>query len=215
MEETTKEKAVRAWAQDKHVEVVGPGDGKTLNGIVSEFHYDRLYLKGHGWSECYYYHDIQEIRFMDEVAEGKEPPSAVAFPAESYDVEILWECSRQATYLHERIRKGELVLINDETGAGKIVSVSPLGEDVAKERWKWEEFATHTELYDGSEEDEKGIVTLRMGSDAQRTLIGHAPQMLEALEEAREWLKAHHALLDNQALPDKISRVIKKARGGE
>lgn len=65
MAETVKEKAMRAWAQEKHVEII-TDDKPDLNGVVSEFHSDRLYLKGHEWTEQYYYHNIADIRFLGE-----------------------------------------------------------------------------------------------------------------------------------------------------
>ena len=156
---------------------------------------------------------------------------AIKFPAESYDVEILWECSSQATYLRERIRKGELVLINDETGAGKIVSAAPPLEraDVAKERWE-----SNRPGYTGcivmdvagaakEPYDEDVVILARLdyeasGTPEQGRAMAAAPEMLDALEgiakgaEVRTFASGDATIIP-QGLLLGINEVIKKARG--
>lgn len=162
------------------------------------------------------------VEFLTGIADRlKKPPDAVEFPAESYDVEILWECSLQATLLRERIRKEELVLINDETGAGKIVSVAPPGKvDVAKERWEiGTASSVERQLYIHDGEDV--LVEQVKATPGQIRKMVAASEMLDVLKKVAKG--AAVIQVDNDkpftTIPSglllDINEVIKQARGGE
>jgi hypothetical protein len=82
--------------------------------------------------------------------------------------------------------------------------------DIAKQRWEWEDFTTHSELYQiGVDRDECGIATLHMASKEQKAVMEAAPDMLYALESYGD----HSAGLAEFCR--RKNAAIRKARGGE
>lgn len=90
-------------------------------------------------------------------------------------------------------------------------------DDIAKQRWEWEEFATHSELYQvGVERDECGIATLHMATDEQKSLIEAAPEILHALKKiqttSQAYMGAYSIPVDTMKA---VMDAVKKAEGGQ
>lgn len=89
----------------------------------------------------------------------------------------------------------------------------PPAEDIASECWEWEEFATHSELYQiGVERDECGIATLHMATDAQKALMAAAPELADELESVLEALAGMEWRLPDSVVV-RAKAALCKARG--
>lgn len=211
---TIKEKILQAWAQDRKITVCFAMDCE-LTGYVSEFVSHAFEIRDtvrytESGVRRFYYHDITDIRFVGEghkeKAEGPEDTDLIyAFSPDDVP-ETVFEFSGKCRHA-DRCNQGK---VESDTSA----------DDVARQRWEWEEFATHSELYQiGIERDECGIATLHMASNEQKTVMEAAPEMLDALmaiDDARRSGSIDLNSADDEnaiKLFVKIRDAIKKAEG--
>ncbi len=232
--EEIREKAMRAWVQQRRVEVKAWGNSPPpVTGKIIAVQPDKdkftFMTEPDDEERSYMFLYVADIHFLDEEEEDRTQWGSLIDFARQSQTQVCVTTENggqvghfvQAGLLHGR--PYGILRIYDGTTVrvyhAEITEIAFRGEaskkpppDVAKELWEWEEFTTHSELYQiGVERDERGIATSHMATNQQKAVIGAAPELLGMLEKYDKAMGAIGITLK----PDfahAVQGVINKAR---